>query len=119
MNDPLQALLESGAIETSPMAPNSRYYGGGVAKLERSGRESIAYLRRRFVPSPDRFAVVQEHTVVAGDRLDNLAARYLGDPEIYWLLADANGVVRPDELIEEAGRRIVITLPEGVPGTGA
>ena len=57
--------------------------------------------------------------MVDGDRLDSLAARYLGDPELYWLLADANGVLRPDELLEEAGRRIAITLPEGVPGTGA
>lgn len=116
MTDPLQALLESGAIETSPLAPNSRYRGVGTATFEREGEEPIAYFRRRFVPSPDRFAVVQEHTVVAGDRLDNLASRYLGDPELYWRFADANGALRPDDLIEEIGRRIAVTLPEGVPG---
>jgi nucleoid-associated protein YgaU len=118
MNDEaLRALLESGAIDTSPLAPNSRYRGVGVARLEPEGAEPIAYLRRRFVPAPERFTVVQEHSVVEGDRLDLLAARYLGDPELYWRLADANGVLRPDELVEEPGRKIAITLPEGVPGT--
>jgi nucleoid-associated protein YgaU len=117
MNDPLKALLESGAIDTSPLAPGSRYRGVGVATLEREGADPIAYLRRRLVPAPERFSVVQEHAVVEGDRLDVLAARYLGDPELYWRLADANGVLRPDELVEEPGRKIAITLPEGVPGT--
>lgn len=116
MTDPLQALLESGAIETSPLASNSRYRGVGTATLEREGQEPIAYFKRRFVPSPNRFAVVQEHTVVAGDRLDNLAWRYLGDPELYWRFADANGALRPDELLAEVGRHLAVTLPEDVPG---
>jgi hypothetical protein len=54
--------------------------------------------------------------VVAGDRLDNLAARHLGDPQQYWRICDANRAVRPDELIETLGRALRITLPEGVPG---
>jgi hypothetical protein len=32
-------------------------------------------------------------------------------------VADANGAMRPDELTEEIGRKLRITLPEGVPGT--
>ena len=51
-----------------------------------------------------------------GDRIDNLAAKYLGDPQQYWRLCDGNGAVRPDELTETPGRRLRITLPEGVPG---
>jgi nucleoid-associated protein YgaU len=117
MKDPLQALLDAGAIEATPLAPNSRYRGLEVAQLERAGQDRIAYFQRRVVPPPEHFVVVQEHVVAQGDRMDNLAARYLGDPELYWRLADANGVLRPDELIEEAGRRIAITLPEGVPGS--
>ena len=57
-----------------------------------------------------------EYRVVAGDRLDNLAARFLGDPLQSWRLADANGVLRMESLVEEIGGRIRITLPEGVPG---
>ena len=32
---------------------------------------------------------------------------------------DANGVVDPRELTDPVGVRLRITLPEGVPGTGA
>jgi nucleoid-associated protein YgaU len=116
MTDPLQALLEAGAIDTSLFPPGSRYRGVPLARLERPGEDAIVYLRRRFVPPPEHFAVVGEHTVVQGDRLDNLAARYLGDPELFWRLCDANGALRPNELIEEIGRRLALTLPEGVPG---
>ena len=49
-------------------------------------------------------------------RLDNLAAEYLGDPEQFWRICDANGVLRPDELTDTIGRRIRITLPDGIPG---
>jgi hypothetical protein len=33
-----------------------------------------------------------------------------------WRLCDANGAMRPDELTETPGRRLRITLPEGIPG---
>jgi hypothetical protein len=72
-------------------------------------------LRRRFVPQSSRFALLKEHVVVERDRLDNLAARYIGDPEQYWRLCDANNAIRPDELIETPGHRLRITLPEGIP----
>jgi hypothetical protein len=58
---------------------------------------------------------LQEHRVQQADRLDNIAARYLGDPEQFWRLCDANGVLRPEALIETIGNRIRITLPEGIP----
>jgi hypothetical protein len=54
---------------------------------------------------------------VQGDRLDNLAARYLGDPEQFWRLCDANGAMRPDELVEVIGAVIKITLPQGIAGS--
>lgn len=68
------------------------------------------------MPSPDRFALLQEHVVVQGDRLDNITARYLSDPEHFWRICDANNAMRPDELTETIGRRLRITLPEGIPG---
>lgn len=116
MNDPLKALLDAGALSTSKFPDNSRYHSVEIATLEHNGKESIAYLKRRFVPPPENFSVIHEHTVVEGDRVDNLAAQYMGDPELYWRLCDANGVMRPDELTETSGSKIAITLPEGVPG---
>src|SRR3569623_239268 len=116
MSDPLQAMLDAGVLDTSPFPPNSRYHGVAIATLQQAHQEPLAYLKRRFVPPPENFSVVQRHTDVQGDRLDNLAARYLGDPEIYRRLCDANGAVRPAALTEHAGPRHDITLPEGMPG---
>ena len=55
-----------------------------------------------------------EHMVTEGERLDNITAQYLGDPEQFWRVCDANGAMRPDELTETIGRRLRITLPEGI-----
>jgi hypothetical protein len=96
--------------------PNSRYYLTPTARLVREDGTEVVYLRRRFVPSPERFALLEEHVVSDGDRLDLIAHQYLGDPEQFWRICDANGAMRPEELIEETGRRLRITLPEGIPG---
>lgn len=96
--------------------PTSRYHGIPTAELTSADGTTIVYLRRRFVPSPDRFELLAEHTVVAGDRLDNLAAAYLGDAALYWRLCDANNALDPDELTAAVGRALRITLPEGIPG---
>ena len=93
-----------------------RYYNTPTLQLETADGRTIVYLRRRFVPPPERFALLQEHTVTEGDRLDNLAAQYVGDPEQFWRICDANGAIRPEELTETIGRRLRITLPEGIPG---
>ena len=110
MSNPIQALLESGAIKISAFPPNSRYHDVPIATLERLGEAPLAYLTRRFIPNVDPVAALQRHTVVNGDRLDNLAARYLGDPELYWRLADANGALRPDDLLAPIGRRLIVVL---------
>jgi len=94
----------------------SRYHSVETATLETAGTETIVYLRRRFIPPPERFELLQEHTVTQGDRLDNVTAQYLGDPEAFWRVCDANNAMWPDELTETIGRRLRITLPEGIPG---
>ncbi len=96
---------------------NSRYYGIATVTLETQDGKQIVFLRRRFVPSPERFDLLTEHTVSEDERLDNITAIYLGDPEQFWRICDANGVIRPEELTETVGRRIRITLPEGIPKT--
>ena len=116
MTDPLQALWQSGALKTTVFPPSSRYHGIDTATMKTSDGKTIIYLRRRFVPPPERFSLLQEHTVVEGDRADNLANQYLGDPEQFWQLCDSNSVMRPQELTETTGRRLRITLPEGIPG---
>jgi hypothetical protein len=95
--------------------PTSRYHGLETATAELPDGRVVTYLRRRFVPQPERFALLGEHTVAQGDRLDNLAAQYLDDPEQFWRLCDANNAMHPAEL-EELGRVLRITLPEGLAG---
>jgi hypothetical protein len=109
-------------MNANQFPPNSRYNGIDTATLEvpdgqTSEGTNITYLKRRFVPQPAKFYVIQLYTVAGGDRLDNIAAKYLGDPELFWRICDANGVIRPEELIETPGNQINITLPEGVSGT--
>lgn len=96
--------------------PNSRYAPIPVASTTVPGPDgeprAVRYVRRRFLPPPEAQAAVVEHTVVQGDRLDNVTARYLGDPTQFWRVCDANGALRPEELTEEPGRRILIALPQ-------
>jgi hypothetical protein len=54
--------------------------------------------------------------VQQGDRLDQIAAKYLGDPLMSWLLCDANGAMDPNDLTATTGATISITTPQGVPG---
>jgi hypothetical protein len=103
-------------VATFNFPPTSRYYGLETATLTTADRQVIVYLRRRFVPSPDRFALLLEHVVSEGERLDQVTAQYLGDPEAFWRVADANAAMRPEALTETPGRRLRITLPEGIPG---
>ncbi len=94
----------------------SRYYNVDTAIIETADGQEIIYLRRRFVPSPDNFTLLQEHIVKQGERVDHIAAQHLGDPEQFWWLCDANGVLDPAELLSPLGRHVRITLPEGIPG---
>lgn len=115
MSDPLQSVLQF-STKTTFFPATSRYHGTDTATLEIADGKAVIYLRRRFILPPERFALFQEHTVIQGDRLDNLAAQYLGDPEQFWRLCDANAAMRPDELTEHIGSKLRITLPEGIPG---
>jgi hypothetical protein len=93
----------------------SRYNGIATTTLQSPDAKTIVYLKRRFVPSADRFALLQLHTVTQGERLDNITAQFMGDPTAFWRLCDANNAMRPEELTETLGRQLRITLPEGIP----
>lgn len=115
--DPVQALLAQTSLQRTLFNATSRYYGIGTDTLDLPQGRTIIYLQRRFVPPPEGFQVLQEHTVVQGDRLDNLAAQYLGDPTLFWRFCDANRAMRPEDLTATAGRKLRITLPEGITGS--
>jgi len=119
MTDPskaLQQILQPGNLVSTLFPPNSRYYGIETATVKTAEGKTIIYLCRRFCPLPENFTLLQEHIVVQGDRLDNITARYLGDPEQFWRICDANAAMNPENLTRTPGWRIRITLPEGIPG---
>jgi hypothetical protein len=88
----------------------SRYYGIEKAKLKRQDGGEIVYFRRRILPDASKMDVQTEHTVVQGDRLDNITARYIGDPEQFWRVCDANNAMNPSDLTAEIGKRLRIPM---------
>jgi hypothetical protein len=101
-----------------PFPSTSRYSGIGTATIPGPGGAPVRYLRRRFVPQPEIFALLIEHVVVQGERLDNVTATYLDDPLQFWRVCDANRAMRPEDLVAVPGRHLRITLPEGIPAAG-
>jgi hypothetical protein len=91
--------------------PNSRYYNLETATLTTPEGEEITYIRRRFLPRGEDLPLLVEITVTQGDRLDNLTARTLGDPEAFWRVADANNTMNPEDLTTEPGKSIRVPIP--------
>lgn len=93
--------------------PSSRYYGLDTAQLTRIDADgqarTIAYSRRRVIPDYAEQPLLAEHLVAEGERLDVITARYAQDPQRFWMLCDANTVLRPAEL-EIVGRVIRIAM---------
>jgi nucleoid-associated protein YgaU len=48
---------------------------------------------------PEGMEVRRQHVVQAGERLDQIATRYYGDPLKYWLICDANEAIFPEDLL--------------------
>ncbi len=118
MTYPLQAMAQLGALPAVSFPTDSRYYSSAVLQYAAPNGQTIAYLARRIVPQPGppNYATIASHVVRQGDRLDLIAAKYLGDPLIAWLICDANGAIRPDDLTATPGAVLAITAPLGVPG---
>lgn len=118
MNSPFQMLVQKGVVPPVTFPTDSRYYGSKTLTYITAGGQMIQYLTRRIVPQPGppNFATIAQHTVRQGDRLDLIAAKYLGDPLIFWLICDANGAIEPEELVATPGTVLNITTPQGVPG---
>jgi hypothetical protein len=90
----------------------SRYFNLETVKRKGADGREIAYKKRRFLPRGENMQTLAEVQVGAGDRLDQITSRTLGNPEQFWQVADANDAMRPDSLTEIPNRRIRIPVPE-------
>jgi len=80
----------------------SRYYGiptatTGIQDSDGTSRKA-SYIKRRIIPRGNGSLNIVEHTVIQGDRLDNITNHYLGDPLLFWKICDDNNVISPKEL---------------------
>jgi hypothetical protein len=103
MFDPQQALLDllqPGSTNQTLFPPTSRYHGIPAATHVNADGTMDSYRSR----------VLQQHVVTQGERLDHIAFRYLGDPEQFWRVTDANTEMNPDHLTVPIGRRIDIPI---------
>lgn len=117
MNDPVEMLLAQAAGASSPFAENSRYRQLEIATGQLPDGRQVRFVRRRFVPQPEQLATLAERVVVSGDRLDNLAQQYYGDPELFWQICDSNRALRPADLTDDppSGNEMDETAADGLP----
>ena len=86
----------------------SRYYRVGDATYTLADGRTVQYKRRRFIPRPG--SLVQSLvTVRPDDRPDLVTARSIGDPLLFWKIADANLAMNPFALTDVPGR--VLRVP--------
>ena len=96
---------------TNPYPPSSRYHGLPALEPTQPDGRVVAHLPRRIVTDPDRLLTRAVHEVEDGERLDSIAADRHGDPCAWWLLAEAEVVDHPADLVADPGRRIRVVLP--------
>jgi phage tail protein X len=68
----------------------SRYYGLDTLQETGAGGNSLISLVQRLLPPPESYPDGLVHTVIGGETLDQLAARYYGREDAWWRIADAN-----------------------------
>lgn len=82
----------------------SRYQGVKVNTVALPNGQSVAAFGIRFIPlTPAGFM----HTFSGHERLDLIAYQYYRNPEKFWLIADANTAMDPEDLLEP-GRQLLI-----------
>jgi hypothetical protein len=87
----------------------SRYEHVGSNIIKDSEGCEVLYKKVRFIADTP---ADRSHTVIQGDRLDNLAYRYFRDPERFWRICDANLDLWPQNLVKDPGKKILIPPSE-------
>jgi hypothetical protein len=90
----------------------SRYERVPDATLTAPDGRVLRYKQTRFIADTPSYV---QHVVHDADRLDRVASDRLGDPERFWLIADANRALWSEDLVARAGDVIGIPLEEPRP----
>ncbi|GHB41500.1 hypothetical protein [Streptomyces umbrinus] len=99
-----------------PYPRTSRYHDAEIGIHRQADGTEVRYTKRRLLPPlTETEDDGQSHTVSSGERPDLLGQRYFGDPAQWWQIADANPVLDPRELTDEAGNVIEVPLAGGFP----
>jgi len=88
-------------------AKGSRYEKVATDVYTGPDGRGIPYVLLRLIPDAP---IQQRYIVAAGDRLDLVAYRVYDDPEQFWRICDANRALRPDDLMAEPERTILIPM---------
>jgi hypothetical protein len=82
----------------------SRYENTGTYQTIDSTGQTVSALKIRFIsPAPAGYY----HTFTADQRLDTIAYGFYRNSEKFWLIADANTEMDPEDLLEP-GRQLLI-----------
>lgn len=92
--------------------PPSRYAKIAIETLNKDGT-TIPYIERRFLPQGESLQQLQQVTTTAGDRIDNISAKALGDPTQFWWICDANDAMYPPDLTFYPGTVLIVPVPRG------
>ena len=88
----------------------SRYENVASDSITSVDGRIVIFKKTRFIPDTPASAAV---IVGQGERLDQLAQRIYQDPELFWLICDANRATWPDDLVEETNRTLLVPASEG------
>ena len=88
----------------------SRYENVATDSITNAAGQTVRFKNVRFIPDTPASAAV---VVGQGERLDQISQRIYQDPELFWLIADANRATWPDDLVAVTGRTILIPASEG------
>jgi hypothetical protein len=90
--------------------PGSRYVSLTTYSVTRADGSVVQVTR---LPTPGLPAVLGYYRRNTGDRLDQIAGRFLADATMFWHICDANGAVVPDALAAHDLVGIPIDAPTG------
>jgi len=71
---------------------SGRYEHLAIREIESHGRR-VTYRERRFLPESQSFKIRTTIRTQPEDRLDLIAAREMGNSELFWKVCDANQII--------------------------